>query len=133
MKRRYLGQTSLVGLLVAILIISILMYVFLPKYLKSGSPTRGLNPETPTSSTEVKATIQRQYGGSPECVSNLNQIRMAIQSYESMNSEKPASLGDLKSIGVTPEISKCGVTRTPYNYDPSSGRVWCTTPGHEKY
>jgi len=28
---------------------------------------------------------------------------------------------------------KCPVGGEPYQYDPSSGRIWCIHPGHEKF
>ena len=153
MLRNNRGQFGLVGMLVVLVIIAILAYVFIPKYLKAGSPVKpmpDLTPELSSGSSaptpgdapqapsrvdppRVDTTIQRQYGGSPECNSNLHQIRLAIQRYEDMNNEKPSSIKELESLGVIEEISKCGVTKKPYCYDPATGRVSCTTPGHTKY
>jgi hypothetical protein len=35
--------------------------------------------------------------------------------------------------GATAAICKCPVSGQPYSYDPQTGKVWCTTPGHEKF
>lgn len=68
-----------------------------------------------------------------DCQNNLQQIRLAITMYEQSNEKWPGSIEELKSSGVTKELSICPITKKPYSYDPAHGRVWCTTPGHEKY
>mgnify|MGYP001128634329 CR=1 FL=1 len=66
-----------------------------------------------------------------ECMNNLNQIRLAIDMYRQSNEEGrfPASLKEIES-SVGEGMLKCPVSGVPYSYDPNTGRVWCTTPGH---
>ena len=69
-----------------------------------------------------------------DCMNNLQQIRNAIEMHRQANQEKPpTSLAQIESSGVGSSITKCSVSGTPYSYDPASGRVWCATPGHERY
>lgn len=68
-----------------------------------------------------------------DCANNLQQIRYAVTMAQQANEQSPASLADLASSGISPRMMKCPETDTPYSYDPSQGRVWCTTPGHERY
>lgn len=66
-----------------------------------------------------------------DCMNNLRQIRMAIDMYRQSNEEGrfPASLKEVES-SLSSSMMKCPVTGVPYSYDPNTGRVWCTTPGH---
>ncbi|HUV03717.1 MAG TPA: type II secretion system protein [Armatimonadota bacterium] len=69
-----------------------------------------------------------------DCMNNLRQIRSAIEMYQQANAEKPpTSLAALESSGVSSSMTKCSVSGTAYIYDPASGRVSCTTPGHERF
>jgi len=70
-----------------------------------------------------------QKAESVECQSNLSQIRQNVM-METQTGEAPPARID---TGVTASISKCPVSGKPYGYDPQTGKVWCTTPGHEKY
>ena len=66
---------------------------------------------------------------SVECRSNLNQIRQMIQMESADTGAWPARIDQ----GATATISRCPVGGQAYGYDPRTGRVWCTTPGHERY
>ena len=66
---------------------------------------------------------------SVECQSNLSQIRQSVQMDTATGEAPPARI----DTGVTASISKCPVSGQPYSYDPQTGKVWCTTPGHERY
>jgi len=66
-----------------------------------------------------------------DCANNLYQIRYAMDMYRQDNEKPPPSLKDLR--GLSDSMFYCSVSGKPLSYDPSTGRVWCTTPGHEKY
>ncbi len=63
---------------------------------------------------------------SAECASNLNQLRMMIQMHVTEHGEYPREFrpGDQGTIG------RCPVSNEAYRYDPQTGRIACTTPGH---
>lgn len=81
---------------------------------------------TPEKSIPAKA-LEKAH--SVECQSNLQQIRQMIQMEAATGEGLPARIDQ----GVTASISRCPVSGQPYNYDPQTGRVWCSTPGHERY
>ncbi len=62
-----------------------------------------------------------------ECANNLNQLRMTIQMKVAEDGQYPAALDPNNNM------NKCPVSGKPYTYDPSTGSVRCTTPGHETY
>ncbi|MDE2126381.1 MAG: type II secretion system protein [Armatimonadetes bacterium] len=66
------------------------------------------------------------------CMNNLNQIRDAIAAAEASdpNGAPPATLASLK---LPVEMTQCPLDHSPYKYDPVTGQVHCTYPGHEKY
>lgn len=61
-----------------------------------------------------------------ECASNLNQLRMMIEMHVAQHGEYPRQFtpGDQGTMG------RCPVSNEPYRYDPQTGRIYCTTPGH---
>lgn len=81
-----------------------------------------------------------QKGIEPKCLNNLQQIRNAIDmSKGDTDAESdgdgtgtgfPPSLDTLTEI--PPKMKSCPISHKPYQYDPQTGRVWCTFPGHEK-
>ena len=120
MLRNNHGQLAIIEIVVVVAIIVALAYFLMPRYL--GGPGQGIKnggPPTP-----------RERASGVECMSNINQVRQAINMYQQSNEKYPASLSE---GGVPDSIAKCPITGTPYSYDPSQGRVWCTTPGHQRY
>ena len=113
---------TIIEIVVVIGIILILANVMLKGYVGGGKDNNPVN--TP------KGRAQ-----SVDCMNNLRQIRMAIDMYQQTGDQqqKPTSLADLASSGIRGSVSKCPISLTEYSYDPVAGRVWCTTPGHEKY
>ena len=65
-----------------------------------------------------------------ECQSNLNQLRQFIMMSQGTDGKYPPSLA---SIQGTEQIRECPVCHQPYSYDPETGQVKCTYPGHEKF
>lgn len=109
---------ALVELLVVVVIVAALVVA----YVGFRGRSEKAGPETVPAKAIQKAE-------SVECQSNLSQIRQLLQ-MEAMDSEQyPARIDQ----GATASISKCPVSGKPYSYNPQTGQVWCTTPGHEKY
>ena len=122
MLRNDRGQIfTIIEILVVVAIIVVLGSVLMRGYLGGGSKTPG-GPATPK---------ERAQGVS--CMNNLQQIRYAITMVQQTSEKAPASLADLTSSGISSSMMKCDVSGTSYGYDPAQGRVWCTTPGHERY
>ncbi|MDQ2730182.1 MAG: hypothetical protein M3Y56_00865 [Armatimonadota bacterium] len=70
-------------------------------------------------------------GKATACSSNLSQLRTAIIGYRGDNENKfPASLADLGPAMRV--VTTCPSNNQPYTYDPETGTVKCTNPGHEK-
>lgn len=114
----------LVGVLVSIAIVALLVWL----WLTYGVGARGVAGEV--SAPATRPTELRQQAESVECRNNLSQIRAAIQMRQTTEETYPASLNEL---GLPSEMLRCPVSGQPYAYDPNSGQVRCTTPGHEAY
>ena len=93
--------------------------------------TNYLSPSKKAGKTTVATPMGRAVG--VDCQNNLQQIRYAINMYQQSDDKQPAALTDLKSYGVTETLNKCPTSGKPYSYDAAQGKVWCATPGHEKY
>jgi prepilin-type N-terminal cleavage/methylation domain-containing protein len=61
-----------------------------------------------------------------ECASNLQTLRGEIELFQIDNDRFP------QKFNPSPPLGACPVSGKPYQYDPQTGRIWCTTPGHEK-
>ena len=118
------GQWAIIEILVVAAVIIVAAYFILPSYF--GSAGKG-ESEVDRAHTPVGRAE------SVDCRNNLNQIRNAIEMEKSAGEEGrvPASLADLgPSMSA---VTKCSISGKEYTYDPSTGRVSCTTPGHEGY
>lgn len=121
MLRSNRGQIfTLIEILVVVAIIVVAGLWISNTYLGVGKKAGSGGPATP---------IERGQG--VDCANNLHQVRMAIDMYKQDNEKPPASLQDLR--GLMESMFKCSVSGKPFSYDPATGRVWCTTPGHENY
>jgi type II secretory pathway pseudopilin PulG len=112
---------SLVEILVVVVILMIVAAFLLPKYLKGGKTTAGKVQESP-----------KQRAKLVDCANNLNQIRMAYQMAASASEDetRPQSLADLKRYGLSDAMLQCPVSKVPYQYNPATGEVKCSHPGH---
>lgn len=121
MLRNNRGQIgTLIEILVVVAIIVVAGLWISNTYLGAGKKAGDGGPASPK---------ERAQG--VDCANNLRQIRTAIDMYRQENEKRPTSLQDLR--GLSESMFKCSVSGTPLSYDPSQGRVWCTTPGHENY
>lgn len=107
----------LIELLVVIVIIGILAALYFGARKGRGGAEQN--------KTTVGAAMDKAH--SVECSSNLQQLRAAMQMKVSDEGTYPQSL-DALGLGA---IGKCPVSGKAYSYDPQTGKVWCTTPGHE--
>ncbi len=109
--------------LVELLVVIVLILVLAAAYV--GYTGRG-------NDDEVRESIPGrsiQQAESLECRTNLSQLRNFVQMQMTTEGQPPAQLHD---AGIQ-SIRNCPVSGQPYSYDPQSGRVWCSTPGHERY
>lgn len=74
--------------------------------------------------------VQKSMG--TKCESNLQQLRELITMAKTDNGDEsyPASLADIPEAS---RISKCPISKNPYEYDPTTGKVHCTFSGHENF
>ena len=113
----------LVEIIVVMVIIGILSSIIYSVYLgKGGAPGDPSRAHSPIE--RAKDTV---------CTSNLKQVRLAIQAANTGSEDErtnPASLTELK---LPAEFLVCPEGKEPISYDPNTGIVHCTHPGHEKY
>jgi len=122
------GQWTLVGLMVAIAVGFVILFVVLLPRLTPGERAvkEGL-VKPKEGQTVIGASLDKAKETS--CSSSLRQIRMAIDYYKAENGQPPATLQDLK-MPTSGSFYTCPATGQPYRYDPNSGTVSCSTPGH---
>lgn len=114
---------SALSMLLSLVIIGIMVWIFfsygLKEFQQQGSKAK----------TVPGAVKERTVG--VRCMNNLRNARMAIEQYRDAETGRlPASLTD---AGITGDAAICPTTKQPYKYDARTGRIWCETPGHEKY
>ena len=63
-----------------------------------------------------------------QCLAQIEKIEMQVQLYGVRLGRHPETLEVLEGLG--PDDLRCPVTRSPYQYDPQSGRIFC--PDHVK-
>ena len=118
-KARTRGLNLIELLVVLVVIVAVAAYVW-PRYIggKASGPTRYSGPVT-----QARDTV---------CRSNLTQARTSIQALSASDPDgrPPQSITDL---GLPTEMQRCPVGGEPYRYDPSTGRIQCSHPGHEGY
>jgi hypothetical protein len=130
------GQASIISLLVAVVIIGILAWVFLFRH-NNGQPSQAQkdagNAIVRSDKTTIPGAAMDQAKG-VECQNNLSQLRQMIQMDRgSGDDEAGGAPPSLQAVhGIPSEMRVCPASGRPYSYDPRTGRVWCTTPGHER-
>jgi hypothetical protein len=123
------GQSSLIGLLVAVVVVGVLVAVlfFRPRERAGTNPVQ--DPNLPVSTKKTVPGAALDQAKMVECRNNLDQIRKAIQ-MENLSGEEglPSSLQALS--GIPNSMKSCPVSHRPYTYNPQTGQVFCPTPGH---
>lgn len=131
------GFWTLIGILLAAAIIIVLVVVMYGPNskispegrLNQASEESGLEVQTHPGQSTVGAVSDK--GKEPVCRNNLQQIRAYLTMEQTQNDQYPANL-DARKIG-SGSIPNCPVSNQPYSYDPATGIVRCTTPGHEGF
>ena len=126
------GMTA-ISLVISAGIVLLLMLLFLKGMPGMWGGSKALEElDRRPGKTIPEAAMNKARG--PQCMSNLRQIRLALQMLTGDEQGRPpASLGELSPYDVTADILSCPVSGNPYPYDPSQAKVWCTTTGHEGY
>ncbi|MEA3403322.1 MAG: prepilin-type N-terminal cleavage/methylation domain-containing protein [Armatimonadota bacterium] len=117
---RQSGQAgfALVEILLVIVIIGLLAVGY---YGLSGPGEKGQEQEKSIPARSIDKAKSAQ------CASNLNQCRQLIEMYVIEHGEYPKKFNP----GQQGSIGTCPVSGKPYVYNPQTGEIHCTTPGHE--
>jgi hypothetical protein len=127
------GFLMLIELLVVLAIILGVFYVFTGgpggSQTTPGAPaaTPGAPSATPGGGSSVPF-MALQAARRSQCASNLTSVRQAIEAYKATSNGQPPS--SLQELRLSPDALACPVSKQPYTYDPQTGQVQCTTPGH---
>ena len=114
-------------------LIEILVVCVLLVGLSAGMYSFYAGKSKPGPNGEKTARTPMERAHDPECINQLSQLRQALQmaQTDSENGKYPAQLTDIH--GVPQTFFQCPESHQPYQYDPESGQVHCTSSGHEKY
>jgi hypothetical protein len=117
------GQATLIGLLVAVAIIMVAVWFI---WLR---PQGGVEKK-PRFEGEAQTPLGQamQKGSSVECIEYLRQLRLMVDMQKQETGSYPPALDPKWGVPL-----KCPVSGYDYKYDPTTGKVWDPTPGHEKY
>jgi hypothetical protein len=118
---------SLIGVLAAAAIVLLLAVIFI--WANPFGSDRG--PQRADKEDRTIVSGSRARANDAVCMSNLKQVRYAIEIIKMNEGAPPPSL---QAVGSIPrEMWKCPIGGEPYVYDPSTGAVRCVHPGHEGY
>jgi hypothetical protein len=117
------GSASMIGLLISTAIVLVAVWwIWLRPAGGVEKPKRFANEAT----NPIGSALQR--GQSVDDMNNIKQLGLAIQMEKDQTGSYPAALDPKWGIPL-----KSGVSGYDYKYDPTTGRVWDPTPGHEAY
>lgn len=111
----------LVELLLVVVIIALVAGAYYGLGRKSSQEEEGRATTTPGQAIEAAKAA--------ECANNLRQLRMLMQAEQTIEGDNPRKFNPEQGGSLT----HCPVSGKAYQYDPSTGRIWCTTPGHEHF
>ena len=106
----------LVEILIVIAIIALLVVGYYG--LSNNGEDETQKPSTP------KQAIDR--GKMVECAANLKNLRAEIELFQIEHDRYPEKFNPSGAAGT------CPVSGKPYVYNPQTGEIHCTTPGHEQ-
>ncbi|HVL39864.1 MAG TPA: prepilin-type N-terminal cleavage/methylation domain-containing protein [Fimbriimonadaceae bacterium] len=116
---------TLISTLVTIALILVLVVV----YTTGGFGGRSGSTRADGKGTTVPGAA-RMKAFDTQCKSNLGQVRQSLQLAATLDEPYPATLQETR---LGDGFYHCPIGKEPYQYDPSTGRVACPHPGHEKY
>ncbi|UCH33270.1 MAG: hypothetical protein JSV65_11885 [Armatimonadota bacterium] len=125
-KRSEAGWATLIELLVVTVIILIVIYML---YGRPTAPS-GAGTEVDDLATQARTRpgAALEQARAVECQQNLRGLRQEIAAYRMDAEQPPGSLAEIRG-----GAKACSVSGNPYAYDPATGTVRCTTPGHERF
>lgn len=131
MKLNNKGNWSLIGLLLAVVIVMVVAAIYLGGSKNANFTTVGSKNQKLLDSKSQKETVvgkAMDTARASDCSEHLRQIRMGIENFKMSGTDdkNPASLKDL-NLGVPETYFKCPVSNQPYTYDPATGTVKCPT------
>jgi prepilin-type N-terminal cleavage/methylation domain-containing protein len=115
---------ALIELLIVILIIALLVAAF---------STGGFGLFGKDVEKKGAPQIVRESAMGVECQNNLRSLRQAIEIAKLNDTDSFAPPKTLEETRLGSNFYVCPVDGRPYVYNPSTGQVRCTFPGHEKY
>ncbi|HXH60912.1 MAG TPA: hypothetical protein VNI20_06090 [Fimbriimonadaceae bacterium] len=119
---------SLVGVLVAVLIVIVAGVVFVTGGRSLMGPDEHPRPDNKGNTLVGKVLYAPK---DTDCRVQIEQVRQAIQiNTDPVDDVHPPSLKDL---GLTDKFIHCPVGGEEYVYDPKTGKVYCPHAGHRKY
>ena len=127
MRTRRSGE-GLVGVLAAMLIVVIAIVFFVTGGFGLFGKSENKRPDQMGETTIGRAKYRAlDY----ECMTQLSQLRQSIEIHaDPVEGTFPAKLEET-SLGA--KFYECPIGHERYDYDPATGKVKCTHPGHEKY
>ena len=121
------GGKSLIGLLVAVVIVILASLAF----ITGKGPGMAAAPERPDGKGETLIGKTVYAAKDDVCRTNLAQLRQSIEiNTDQVEGTKPEKIQDTR-LGES--YYSCPVGKEPYVYDPATGKVRCPHRGHEKY
>lgn len=130
--RRLSSGNSLVGILVAFLIVVVAVVFFVTGGM--GTIKNKDGEEYKRADGKGQTTIGRaRYAAEDSvCRQQLGQVRGLIQlAMDPVDEVYPESLANVS--GMPAGYAQCPIDKVPYEYDKETGKVKCNHPGHEKY
>ncbi|MFQ3669100.1 MAG: hypothetical protein SNJ74_06150 [Fimbriimonadaceae bacterium] len=127
--RRPVGGQTLVSTLMVILIVGVLavgLYIGFQS-MGGGAEGKSARPDGQGQTIVGQSMLRAR---DEQCRSQLGQIRSAIQMNATLDEGFPS---DLSQLRLGDGFTRCPVGGEPYAYDPQTGQVACTHPGHERY
>lgn len=128
MRRLSSGQT-LAASLVVIAIIGVLAVVL---FKGSGAFGAKSSPRADGRGTTVPGLVKAK-AEDTKCRNYLGQLRASLEIARTNNEDQFPSTLEETRLGSTFYGCPMGKGKEPYSYDPTTGRVSCIHPGHEKY
>ncbi|MFN7172560.1 MAG: prepilin-type N-terminal cleavage/methylation domain-containing protein [Fimbriimonadaceae bacterium] len=115
---------ALIELLIVIVIIALLVTAF---------STGGFGLFGGDGEKKGAPQIVRESAIGVECQNNIRSVRQAIEMAKLNDIDSFAPPQTLEETRLGSNFYICPVGKQPYVYNPSTGQVSCTHPGHEKH
>ena len=108
----------LVEILIVIAIVALLVVGYYGLSSNGEGEAETQKPSTPKQAIDRAKAV--------ECAANLKSLRGEIEIFQIENGRYPEKFNPSGAVGT------CPVSGKPYVYNPQTGEIHCTTPGHEQ-